>query len=88
MDGRAALTEAAVRDRLSSCLAELLLMERVPDDFDLISNGSLNSSMFLALLVELEDRFDIQISGTDMNPENFQTLDRMTQFVCAKRTES
>ena len=81
-------TEVTVLDHLRSRLAELLIMDTVPDDFDLIDSGALNSSMFLALFVELEEQFDIHVTAADMNPDNFRTLELITRFVCEKRMGS
>jgi betaine-aldehyde dehydrogenase len=88
MESGPTLTEITVLDHLRSRLAELLIMDTIPDDFDLIDSGALNSSMFLALFVELEEEFDIHVTAADMKPDNFRTLDLIARFVCAKRTGS
>ena len=48
---------------------------------DLIDGGTLESLDIVAIVGELNDAFDIEISVDDLLPENFNTLDAMVQLV-------
>lgn len=48
---------------------------------DFIEDGFLDSFEIVDLVSELEDRFLIEIRGTDIIPENFTNLDTITALV-------
>lgn len=53
----------------------------------LLENGILDSLGILDLVAYLEREFVITIADEDLLPEHFETLDRLTAFVEAKRKE-
>jgi acyl carrier protein len=53
----------------------------------LLENGILDSLGILDLVAYLEREFLITIADEDLLPEHFETLDRLTVFVEAKRKE-
>ncbi|MDH1882709.1 acyl carrier protein [Empedobacter sp. GD03797] len=42
---------------------------------EFISNGMLDSFDLITLVTELDETFGISIDGTDILPENFETID-------------
>lgn len=56
---------------------------KVPEgiDIDLLSNGYLDSFSLANLVVELEEAFAIEISGEDIVPENFRTIEKIADMI-------
>lgn len=48
---------------------------------DFIEDGYLDSFDLVSLVSELDDAFDISIDGLDIIPENFKSLDTITNVV-------
>lgn len=48
---------------------------------DFIEEGLLDSFDLVNLVTELEDAFDIEIRGVDIIPENFVSLESITELV-------
>jgi acyl carrier protein len=53
-------------------------------DEDLLMQGIIDSMGVLKLSSFIEEKFDIKVTDIDMVPENFQTLERLTQFIKSK----
>lgn len=49
---------------------------------DLVDAGILDSLSIIALVVELENEFDIEISPVDLIPANFNTVAALWDMVC------
>lgn len=56
---------------------------KVPEgiDIDLLSNGYFDSFSLANLVVELEEAFAIEISGEDIVPENFRTIEKIADMI-------
>ena len=50
-------------------------------DTDLVEEGILDSFDIANLIVELEQEFEIEISGLDIIPENFSTVESMIRLI-------
>jgi len=57
------------------------------DDTDLQENGILDSFTTLALVAFLEERYRIQLDPTDVNAENFRTVNDLERMVEAKTSQ-
>lgn len=53
----------------------------------LISTGILDSLALLKLLLFIEERFSLKVNDGEVNPRNFETVDRITAFIENKRKE-
>lgn len=64
---------------MKSQIIEILNGIRPEFDFgtetEFISNGMLDSFDLITLVTELDETFGISIDGTDILPENFETVD-------------
>ena len=64
---------------------EILENVRADVDFEnntsLIDDGELESLDIVALVGELNDEFDIDISVEDLTPENFNSVDAMIELI-------
>ncbi len=58
------------------------------DTEPLIDGGILDSLAIMKLLVFLEEKFHIQISGNELIVENFETLNAIAQLVDKKSTSN
>ncbi len=57
----------------------------VADDASLIQGGWIDSTGMLEVIAFVEEEFDIEISDTEMLPENLDTIARIAAFVARKR---
>lgn len=66
-------------------ILEILKSIREDADFehsvDFIEDGLLDSFEIVNLVSELEEKFPIEIRGTDIVPENFTSLDMISALV-------
>lgn len=76
---RAKLTEFIVTNYLFGDIA------RVPrDDDSLVEEGIIDSTGILELIQFLESHFKIEISESEMAPENLGSISRLTEFIMRK----
>ena len=65
----------------------LAILQGVRDDVDfeneeaLIDDGILDSFDIIAIVSDLNDEFDVEISADELEPENFNTLEAITALV-------
>ena len=57
-----------------------------PDD-SLLERGLLDSMAIVKLISFLEDRFGVQLSDDEFDPDNFETLNAISALVEAKRSK-
>ena len=66
-------------------ILEILMNLKDDADFenseDFIEEGLLDSFDLVNLVAELEDAFDIEIKGSDIIPENFVSIEKITELV-------
>jgi len=55
--------------------------ERLEEDVSFQESGILDSTGFLELITFVEERFGIEITDSELVPENFDTLRKMSGFV-------
>lgn len=67
----------------------LEILEEIRSDIDfenataLIDDGELTSLDVVAIVSELNDEFDVEISPDDLLPENFNSLDAICKLVAS-----
>lgn len=73
--------EKSIRERVLEAVCEVNdeIMEN--QDKDLLLNDIIDSFDIVAMMVELEDAFDIEIDSEDVTPDNFRTVDSMVEVV-------
>lgn len=55
--------------------------DELPDDYDLIENGILQSLAMVRLVSWLGDAFGLPVNDIDIAPEDFTTVGRIAAFV-------
>ena len=85
----AGLTADAVRLRVRQFVVENFLFGQVPeslkDDDSFLETGIVDSTGVLELVAFLESAFDVKVSDIDLVPDNLDSIDRVTMFVCRRR---
>ncbi|MFE0684172.1 MULTISPECIES: acyl carrier protein [unclassified Streptomyces] len=54
-------------------------------DHDLLNDGVIDSLGVLKLIAWVEDRFEIAIGDTDLNPDNFRSVAAIEAFITESR---
>ena len=73
---------AFLLDRLRSPLAaKRLSPEAVPDDFDLLTEGIIDSMGIVELIAALEGQFDIRLDFEELDPENLTIVGPLCSYV-------
>lgn len=66
-------------------ILEILVNLKDDADFenstDFIEDGLLDSFDLVNLVAELEDAFEIEMKGSDIIPENFVSIEKITELV-------
>jgi acyl carrier protein len=80
---------AAVLDALAEPLADIELSpDQVPDDFDLLMSGLIDSLGILELIVEVNERFEIDIDFEELDPEGLTVLGSFSRYVADRADAS
>lgn len=67
---------------LDSRLAERNLHpEQVPDDFDMLTEGVIDSLGILELIANIEKHFDVKVDFEDLDPEYLTILGPLCRYV-------
>jgi acyl carrier protein len=56
----------------------------ITDDASLIKAGILDSVGILTLIAFLEERYEVQVSDDEVDPDNLESVDRITAFIQRK----
>ena len=56
-----------------------IVRQKVPDDEALVSSGLIDSLYILNLILSLEKQLGIQIPTADVQPEDFDSIDLITE---------
>jgi len=75
------LTDEQNLKRLEAIFSEQLNIAVPARDTDLIGEGYLDSVMFVDLILVLEQEFGISIPLEQLEFDNFQTIDKIANFV-------
>jgi acyl carrier protein len=74
-----------IEAKIRSYILENLLFSNdpteLPNDASLLDRGIIDSTGVLEIVLFLEGEFDIQITASEMLPENFDTVNNMVAFV-------
>lgn len=81
---------AEIRRRVGAYVLEEHLPGERPENLtgstELITSGIINSLATLKLVAFLEETFGVAVQAHEVNPENLDSLDRITAFVLSKRS--
>ncbi|MEM9763734.1 MAG: phosphopantetheine-binding protein [Pseudomonadota bacterium] len=78
-----------VKSRVRAYLSEYIHNHELKDDDDVFALGLVNSLFALQLVMFVENEFEVFVSGSDVNLQNFKSIDAISGFVQQKRsTES
>jgi acyl carrier protein len=55
--------------------------QNVPDDFDLLTEGIIDSFGIVELISDMEDKFHLEIDFGDLDPENLTIIGPFSRFV-------
>ena len=83
------MTENHLKDRIRNFVLEKFPLARkrgIAFQDDLLESGILDSLGILELVGFVEQNFGIVLSDDELVPENFQTIERLTVFICSKGT--
>ncbi len=80
----------SVESTIESFIRNEILFEdtsvSLPPDMDLIDGGILDSLALLRLIEFVEESFGIAIEGDDIDASNFQTINRIRDFVGERKS--
>ena len=76
--------KATVRSFLNETFMFRGAVDQVADDASLIKAGILDSVGVLTLISFLEEKFEVQVSDDEVEPENLESVDAITAFVQKK----
>ncbi|MBR4913593.1 MAG: acyl carrier protein [Bacteroidales bacterium] len=69
------------KDQILAILKEVKPIKNLENVSDIIEGGYIDSFELMSIIACFSDRFGIEISVEDLVPENFNSVDAMTQMV-------
>ncbi len=76
-----------IQQRITQLFADEFQLEIPATDTDLISEGLLDSLVFVDLIMHLERTFDTAISIDDLELDQFRTIEQMADFIVGRKSE-
>jgi acyl carrier protein len=73
--------DSAIREFLVSEFLPGMPEGGIPEDFNLIDNGVIDSLGLLKVIAWIESRFGMSVDVTDMVPENFNSVGVISAFL-------
>jgi acyl carrier protein len=73
--------DSAIREFLVSEFLPDMPEGGIPEDFNLIDNGVIDSLGLLKVIAWIESRFGMSVDVTDMVPENFNSVGVISAFL-------
>ena len=70
-----------IRKKVRAYLSEYIKGHDLQDDDDFFALGLVNSLFAMQLVLFVEKEFDIAIDGSDMNFDNFKTVNAIAEIV-------
>jgi methoxymalonate biosynthesis acyl carrier protein len=70
-----------IRTKVRAYLSEYIKGHDLQDDDDFFALGLVNSLFAMQLVLFVEKEFDIAIDGSDMNFDNFKTVNAIAEIV-------
>ena len=61
--------------------AKRLSLESVPDDFDLLTEGVIDSMGIVELIAALEQQFDIRLDFEELDPESLTIVGPLCRYI-------
>jgi acyl carrier protein len=83
MDSTTAIRQHIVAEYLADAS-----VSQLPDDYDLLGNGVIDSLGLLRLIAWLEQRFGVSVDEIDIAPEDFRTVSAIGDVVARARSVS
>lgn len=77
-------TQVVKSNEIANLLCSRLGLEIPSSDTDLFDAGILDSMGFVELLLQLESNFGIRLSLSEIEFENFRSVDRIAEFVTSR----
>ena len=60
-------------------------IQDIPDDFDLLTKGVIDSLGFLEMILALQEKFDVELDFEEINPEELSVVGPLCQYVASKQ---
>ena len=73
-----------VQNKVAAIFSDKLMVSVPSRDADLLAEGHIDSVLFVDLLLTLEQDFDITIVIDELDLEQFQSINRIAEFVAGQ----
>ena len=74
-----------VVERVSAIFEQRMNLDVPSADTDLFGEGILDSVGFVDLLLHLEQEFEVKSAPEDLEPDNFRSISRISEYVAHAR---
>lgn len=73
-----------IKEKIKVFLSKFFRKREQNDDEDIFATGAANSLFAMQLILFLEKEFNIRVENSDMDIENFKTINSISRFVAKK----
>ena len=81
-----------IKEKIKNNIAENILFSSkgfpYSDDTSFLDNGIIDSMNVLELVAFIEESFGITVEDSDLTPDNFDSIDRMADYIQQKTKEN
>ena len=74
-----------VKSTIRKFIQKVTRKQEILDDEDIFQGGIVNSLLTVQLIMFIEKNFQITIDNSDINLENFRTLNRIEEYIQSKQ---
>jgi acyl carrier protein len=78
-------TEAQIKDYIAKNLLFSSDGFRYPDDASFLEEGIVDSQGVMELVLFVEENFGVQVKDTEIIPDNFDSVNKLTAYIQRKR---
>lgn len=71
----------SIKNYICDELAPDIDPEKLPDDFDLLSSGIIDSLSLVRLVVWIEEEYGIPMGDIEITPEDFRSVEKVSAFI-------
>lgn len=76
---------ADIKENIRTFIGNYITFPNLEDNYDLFASGAVNSLFAMQLVMFVEKEFELKVENEDLDPQNFNTINAIVDFVTRKK---